>query len=107
MARNDTAKNRNGGNLGFEAELFKAADKLRGNMEPSDYSSPAPLSGQPFCFVGGGRTPVQLRLCRLKSSAAGVSGNGRGSDQAFCFNRSTSAWKAGVSSEIRVSMSRT
>lgn len=24
-------------NLGFEAELFKAADKLRGNMEPSDY----------------------------------------------------------------------
>jgi type I restriction enzyme M protein len=35
MARND--KSRNGGNLGFEAELFKAADKLRGNMEPSDY----------------------------------------------------------------------
>ena len=27
----------NGANLGFEAELFKAADKLRGNMEPSDY----------------------------------------------------------------------
>ncbi len=24
-------------NLGFEAELFKTADKLRGNMEPSDY----------------------------------------------------------------------
>lgn len=38
MAKNST--NRNGGNgasLGFEAELFKAADKLRGNMEPSDY----------------------------------------------------------------------
>jgi type I restriction enzyme M protein len=38
MARNDN----NGaaskqGQLGFEAELFKAADKLRGNMEPSDY----------------------------------------------------------------------
>lgn len=29
--------NGSGGNLGFEAELFKAADKLRGNMEPSDY----------------------------------------------------------------------
>jgi type I restriction enzyme M protein len=29
--------NNNGGHLGFEAELFKAADKLRGNMEPSDY----------------------------------------------------------------------
>ena len=26
-----------GAPLGFEAELFKAADKLRGNMEPSDY----------------------------------------------------------------------
>ena len=35
MATNDTIKN--GGNLGFEAEMFKAADKLRGNMEPSDY----------------------------------------------------------------------
>ncbi len=27
----------NGATVGFEAELFKAADKLRGNMEPSDY----------------------------------------------------------------------
>jgi type I restriction enzyme M protein len=36
MAQGDT-NNNNGGNLGFEAELFKAADKLRGNMEPSDY----------------------------------------------------------------------
>ncbi|TQV61513.1 MAG: SAM-dependent DNA methyltransferase [Halothiobacillaceae bacterium] len=35
MAQNDTGKN--GGNLGFEAEMFKTADKLRGNMEPSDY----------------------------------------------------------------------
>ena len=30
-------KNNNDANLGFEAELFRAADKLRGNMEPSDY----------------------------------------------------------------------
>ena len=37
MAQSDTVKNGNGGTLGFEAELFKAADKLRGNMEPSDY----------------------------------------------------------------------
>lgn len=29
--------NGNGGHLGFEAELFKAADKLRGNLEPSEY----------------------------------------------------------------------
>ena len=31
------SSNGNGANLGFEAELFKTADKLRGNMEPSDY----------------------------------------------------------------------
>ena len=37
MAQNDTNKNVNGGTLGFEADMFKAADKLRGNMEPSDY----------------------------------------------------------------------
>ena len=34
-------KDNNGGKpqsqLGFEADMFKAADKLRGNMEPSDY----------------------------------------------------------------------
>ncbi|MBN4016430.1 type I restriction-modification system subunit M N-terminal domain-containing protein [Rhodospirillaceae bacterium AH-315-P19] len=30
-------KNNNGANLGFEAQLFLAADKLRGNLEPSDY----------------------------------------------------------------------
>lgn len=31
-------KNGNGnGDLGFTAELFKAADKLRGNLEPSEY----------------------------------------------------------------------
>ena len=29
--------NNNGANLGFEAQLWGAADKLRGNMEPSDY----------------------------------------------------------------------
>lgn len=30
-------KNGNGGHLGFEAELFLVADKLRKNLEPSDY----------------------------------------------------------------------
>ena len=30
-------KNGNDGNPGFEAEMFKAVDKLRSNMEPSDY----------------------------------------------------------------------
>ncbi len=29
--------NKNGATLGFEAQLWAAADKLRGNMEPSDY----------------------------------------------------------------------
>jgi type I restriction enzyme M protein len=37
MTQSDNSKNGNGGNLGFEAEMFKTADKLRGNMEPSDY----------------------------------------------------------------------
>ena len=32
-----STRNQGTGHLGFEAELFKAADKLRGNMEPSDY----------------------------------------------------------------------
>jgi type I restriction enzyme M protein len=31
------SKNGNGANIGFEAQLFLAADKLRGNLEPSDY----------------------------------------------------------------------
>jgi hypothetical protein len=29
--------NGNGANLGFEAQMFLAADKLRKNLEPSDY----------------------------------------------------------------------
>lgn len=36
MAAADKKKT-NGGDLGFEAKLFQAADKLRGNMGPSDY----------------------------------------------------------------------
>src|SRR5271157_2816639 len=34
---NGRAKSQNGANLGFEAKLFLAADKLRKNLEPSDY----------------------------------------------------------------------
>src|SRR6478672_11181012 len=30
-------RNGNGANLGFEAQMFLAADKLRKNLEPSDY----------------------------------------------------------------------
>jgi len=38
MARGKKAgTNGNGANLGFEAQLFLAADKLRKNLEPSDY----------------------------------------------------------------------
>ncbi len=33
----DTKRNGNGANLGFEAQMFLAADKLRKNLEPSDY----------------------------------------------------------------------
>jgi type I restriction enzyme M protein len=35
--RKPPAKNGNGANLGFETQLFLAADKLRKNLEPSDY----------------------------------------------------------------------
>ena len=37
MAKAKKTKDDKNDGLGFEAELFKAADKLRGNMEPSDY----------------------------------------------------------------------
>src|ERR1700732_5133473 len=30
-------KNGKGADIGFEADLFQAADKLRGNLEPSEY----------------------------------------------------------------------
>lgn len=37
MAKESLKKNGNRANLGFEAQLFLAADKLRKNLEPSDY----------------------------------------------------------------------
>jgi type I restriction enzyme M protein len=37
MPKSAPSQTNNGANLGYEAELFKTADKLRGNMEPSDY----------------------------------------------------------------------
>ncbi|MGF1500316.1 MAG: type I restriction-modification system subunit M [Paracoccaceae bacterium] len=37
MTQEKTKQNGNGANLGFEAQLWATADKLRGNMEPSDY----------------------------------------------------------------------
>ncbi|AVA15091.1 class I SAM-dependent DNA methyltransferase [Sphingopyxis sp. MG] len=36
-AKAANASSNSGGDLGFEADLFKAADKLRGNLEPSEY----------------------------------------------------------------------
>jgi type I restriction enzyme M protein len=33
----DTTVRSNGTEKSFEADLFKAADKLRGNLEPSEY----------------------------------------------------------------------
>jgi type I restriction enzyme M protein len=54
MARGRTGKtgtnsggsDKNGGaNLGFEAQMFLAADKLRKNLEPSDYKHVALVTG--------------------------------------------------------------
>src|SRR5271154_4834783 len=36
-AKGTIPKKQNGANVGFEADLFLAADKLRKNLEPSDY----------------------------------------------------------------------
>ena len=36
-AKQGALKNGNGANLGFKAQLFLAADKLRKNLEPSHY----------------------------------------------------------------------
>ena len=35
--KRELKKTNGGANLGFEASLWATADKLRGNMEPSDY----------------------------------------------------------------------
>ncbi|HZV47441.1 MAG TPA: class I SAM-dependent DNA methyltransferase [Thermodesulfovibrionales bacterium] len=35
--KNVTKKNSNGGNLGFEEKLWRAADKMRGHMDPAEY----------------------------------------------------------------------
>lgn len=53
-----TPKKNTGANLGFKAQLWFTADKLRGNMEPSNLSGVEPL---PFGFAQG-------KYCLLQSA---------------------------------------
>ena len=69
--------NGNGANLGFEAQLFLAADKLRKNLEPSDYKHVAlgliflrhisnafeakRVTLAPVCSARGPSTVIRLR----------------------------------------------
>ena len=65
--------NGNGANLGFEAQLFLAADKLRKNLEPSDYKhvalgliflkSPTPLRRSAQRYWRKTRTSIWPRTC--------------------------------------------
>jgi hypothetical protein len=61
----------NGANVGFEADLFLAADKLRKNLEPSDYK-PVVLgliSSDTFNF---GPTIRTMRSSRLLAGQANI-----------------------------------
>ena len=58
----EKTRNGNGANLGFEAQLFLAADKLRKNLEPSDYKHVAlGLIFLKYISIGGGRVFRQQR----------------------------------------------
>jgi type I restriction enzyme M protein len=37
LKKNATAKNANGANVGYEAELWRMADALRGSMDAAEY----------------------------------------------------------------------
>ena len=63
-------QNDNGANLGFEAQLWATADKLRGNMEPSDYKHVA--LGLIFPEVHLGR--LRGEACRAAPREAGRRG---------------------------------
>jgi hypothetical protein len=69
MAREpaNSKKNGNGANLGFEADLFKTADKLRGNMEPSDYKHVA--EGGALVASSGERKAVKHRQADRRGNA--------------------------------------
>jgi len=58
----EKTRNGNGANLGFEAQMFLAADKLRKNLEPSDYKHVAlGLIFLKYISIGGGRVSRQQR----------------------------------------------
>ena len=66
---------------GWEADRRSpqaSAETLKNTREPArSRNKKTPTENGWGFIIGGGRTPVQFRLCHLNSNAAGVSGNGR------------------------------
>ena len=64
-----TQKNENGANLGFEQTLWKAADKMRGSMDPSEYKHV--VLGLMFLkYISDGFEEQHQKLISQKSSEA-------------------------------------
>jgi type I restriction enzyme M protein len=69
--------NGNGANLGFEAQMFLAADKLRKNLEPSDYKHVA----LGLIFLKHISNALEAKHAALLAGDAAAAETGASSDQ--------------------------